>query len=294
PAVHVWVVRAGAGFGVEHRDAPLEDARGGSAPACVHEGHRPPARIDQGHRRAVGERNREQQAGAHRRVPIAIGRDPEAGRPAAPVEQDLGSVHLPGVRHTVRAGPGAQALPARRHVGPRSLPGEQPQVEGPARRPRAGRGALDQPGESLAPLRVDQGGQPFGGPLPDAGGRVGSRLGIHRITSHAGRSMPTRTREVRAGTESTLVFPADLGTLVRSLATPPSLLRPPGRNRTMDDTLFDSANAAYAQAMYELYARNPDAVPEEWRRLFADGGSQAVAEGLCVRAQPSGHRARPG
>ena len=37
----------------------------------------------------------------------------------------------------------------------------------------------------------------------------------------------------------------------------------------MDDTLFDSLNAAYAQAMYEQFARNPDAVPNEWRRLFA-------------------------
>ena len=59
----------------------------------------------------------------------------------------------------------------------------------------------------------------------------------------------------------------------------------------MDDTLFDSLNAAYAQAMYEQFARNPDAVPSEWRRLFADGGSQALAEGLIRPDQLNGHRA---
>ena len=58
----------------------------------------------------------------------------------------------------------------------------------------------------------------------------------------------------------------------------------------MDDTLFDSLNAAYAQAMYEQFARNPDAVPTEWRRLFADGGAQAIAEGLIRPDQLNGHR----
>jgi 2-oxoglutarate dehydrogenase E1 component len=58
----------------------------------------------------------------------------------------------------------------------------------------------------------------------------------------------------------------------------------------MDDTLFDSLNAAYAQAMYEQFARNPDAVPSEWRRLFADGGAQALAEGLIRPDQLNGHR----
>ncbi len=59
----------------------------------------------------------------------------------------------------------------------------------------------------------------------------------------------------------------------------------------MDDTLFDSLNAAYAQAMYEQFARNPDAVPSEWRSLFADGGAQALAEGLIRPDQLNGHRA---
>lgn len=59
----------------------------------------------------------------------------------------------------------------------------------------------------------------------------------------------------------------------------------------MDDTLFDSQNAAYAQAMFEQYARNPDSVPDAWRRLFEDGS--AAAEGLFVPDQLNGHRAPP-
>ena len=53
-----------------------------------------------------------------------------------------------------------------------------------------------------------------------------------------------------------------------------------GTRTVTDDTLFDSQNAAYAQAMFEEYARNPDSVPVEWRRLFENGGSLALAEGL--------------
>ena len=47
-----------------------------------------------------------------------------------------------------------------------------------------------------------------------------------------------------------------------------------------DDTLFDSQNAAYAQAMFEQFARNPESVPAEWRQLFSDNGSRMLAEGL--------------
>ena len=61
----------------------------------------------------------------------------------------------------------------------------------------------------------------------------------------------------------------------------------------MDDTLFDSQNAAYAQAMFEEYARNPESVPAEWRALFEDGGPRAVAEGLFVPDQLEGHRTAP-
>ncbi len=58
-----------------------------------------------------------------------------------------------------------------------------------------------------------------------------------------------------------------------------------------DDTLFDSQNAAYAQAMYEEYARNPDAVPPEWRRLFKDDGAAALEQGLLIPEQLDGARA---
>lgn len=58
----------------------------------------------------------------------------------------------------------------------------------------------------------------------------------------------------------------------------------------MEDSLFDGQNAAYAQAMFEEYARNPGAVPAEWRTLFETKGSQAVAEGLFVPDQLNGNR----
>jgi len=55
-----------------------------------------------------------------------------------------------------------------------------------------------------------------------------------------------------------------------------------------DDTLFDSQNAAYAQAMFEQYAKNPESVAVEWRKLFEDGGALALAEGLLVPDQLTG------
>lgn len=58
-----------------------------------------------------------------------------------------------------------------------------------------------------------------------------------------------------------------------------------GHRTVQDDTLFDSQNAAYAQAMFEEYARNPDAIPGEWRKLFDNGGALAVSEGLMVPDQ---------
>ena len=64
------------------------------------------------------------------------------------------------------------------------------------------------------------------------------------------------------------------------------------RDRMKNETLFDSQNAAYAQAMFEEYARNPDAVPAEWRQVFKDGGARALAEGLIAPEQLDGFRAR--
>jgi len=66
----------------------------------------------------------------------------------------------------------------------------------------------------------------------------------------------------------------------------------PGRT-VKDDTLFDSQNAAYAQAMFEEYARNPESVSVEWRKIFEDGGSLAISEGLLVPDQLSIARPQP-
>jgi 2-oxoglutarate dehydrogenase E1 component len=52
-----------------------------------------------------------------------------------------------------------------------------------------------------------------------------------------------------------------------------------------DDTLFDSQNAAYAQAMFEEFARNPEAVSAEWRAMFENGAELAISEGLLVPEQ---------
>jgi 2-oxoglutarate decarboxylase len=50
----------------------------------------------------------------------------------------------------------------------------------------------------------------------------------------------------------------------------------------MSSTLFDAQNAGYVQALYELYARNPESVPDVWRRFFAQGPAETVAAGLIV------------
>jgi len=52
-----------------------------------------------------------------------------------------------------------------------------------------------------------------------------------------------------------------------------------------DDTLFDSQNAAYAQAMFEEYARNPESVPAEWREIFK--GRKASATAVQAPPRPS-------
>ena len=50
----------------------------------------------------------------------------------------------------------------------------------------------------------------------------------------------------------------------------------------MEEQPFDSQNAGYVQALYEEFARNPDAVPEEWRRFFSLGPTAAREAGLMV------------
>ena len=60
----------------------------------------------------------------------------------------------------------------------------------------------------------------------------------------------------------------------------------------------DELNAGYANALLEEYLENPEAVPEEWRRLFESGSSDLVAThpGLArlletLRAEGNGHPA---
>ena len=51
-----------------------------------------------------------------------------------------------------------------------------------------------------------------------------------------------------------------------------------------------NAFTAYAQEMFEQYARDPESVPEAWRRYFADGGKRALGDGLFVPEQLNGYR----
>ena len=50
----------------------------------------------------------------------------------------------------------------------------------------------------------------------------------------------------------------------------------------MQERPFDSQNVGYVQALYEEFARDPDAVPEEWRRFFGLGPRAAREAGLMV------------
>ena len=62
----------------------------------------------------------------------------------------------------------------------------------------------------------------------------------------------------------------------------------------MEEPLFEGQNAAYAQAMFEEYARNPEAVPLEWRRLFeGETSSQRVKDAPTVDAPITGVKPTP-
>ena len=39
----------------------------------------------------------------------------------------------------------------------------------------------------------------------------------------------------------------------------------------MDPNVFETANAGFAQALYEDFLKDPAAVPPEWRQLFESG-----------------------
>lgn len=62
----------------------------------------------------------------------------------------------------------------------------------------------------------------------------------------------------------------------------------------MEEPLFEGQNAAYAQVMFEEYARNPEAVPLEWRRLFeGETSSQRVKDAPTVDAPITGVKPTP-
>ncbi len=73
----------------------------------------------------------------------------------------------------------------------------------------------------------------------------------------------------------------------------------------MDPNVFETANAGFAQALYEDYLRDPGSVPEEWRRLFdsgvvgeqppppsppASGNGSPDSDGTAPAPSPSGTR----
>ena len=41
--------------------------------------------------------------------------------------------------------------------------------------------------------------------------------------------------------------------------------------RSVDPNVFETANAGFAQALYEDFLRDPESVGPEWRRLFESG-----------------------
>lgn len=57
---------------------------------------------------------------------------------------------------------------------------------------------------------------------------------------------------------------------------------PIARTHMPDSPLFDAYNAAYAQDLFERFARNPESVPASWRTFFQAGVSEAQAHGLLV------------
>ena len=50
----------------------------------------------------------------------------------------------------------------------------------------------------------------------------------------------------------------------------------------MSDSFFDQQNAGYVQLLYEEYSKNPDSVPESWRKFFSQGPQVASRVGLLI------------
>ena len=70
----------------------------------------------------------------------------------------------------------------------------------------------------------------------------------------------------------------------------------------VDPNVFETANAGFAQVMYEEFLRDPAAVSTEWRRLFESGvigeapdgnGAVATYQDYPVRPPPARPTARP-
>ena len=61
----------------------------------------------------------------------------------------------------------------------------------------------------------------------------------------------------------------------------------------VDPNVFETANAGFAQAMYEEFLRDPAAVGPEWRRLFESGvvGERPSPNGQAV-GRPGGQADR--
>ena len=66
----------------------------------------------------------------------------------------------------------------------------------------------------------------------------------------------------------------------------------------MSALYFDSQNAAYVQALYEDFTRNPEAVPRPWREFFENEAHLLLDAGLIVvdggRAARSRETGAPG
>ena len=61
----------------------------------------------------------------------------------------------------------------------------------------------------------------------------------------------------------------------------------------MDPNVFATANAGFAQVMYEEFLRDPSAVGPEWRRLFESGTVGLNGDGADAAAWADGQAGRP-
>ena len=60
--------------------------------------------------------------------------------------------------------------------------------------------------------------------------------------------------------------------------------------RSIDPNVFETANAGFAQALYEEYLRDPGSVAPEWRHLFESGrvGEAPAANGRVINVATGG------